>query len=169
MSKPSPGTYPPYFQKYIDQVPDEELITGFSNQAAVIKSLLESITEQKSTLAYAAGKWTIKDLLQHMIDTERIFCYRALCFARKEAFHLPGFDENDYAANASANTRTWPSLREEFLAVRNATELLFKSFSEEELARLGIANNIPTSVVSMGFITLGHVYHHKKIIEERYL
>lgn len=168
MSKPSPTTYPPYFQKYIDLVPDEELLSGFVNQAVIIKSLLGSITEEKSVFAYAPGKWTLKDLLQHMIDTERIFCYRALCFARKEAFHLPGFDENEYAANASANNRTWQSLKEEFIAVRNATELLFKSFSEEELLRSGIANNILTSAVSMGFITLGHVYHHKKIIEERY-
>ncbi len=168
MSKPSPTTYPPYFQKYIDLVPDEELLVGFANQAVIIKNLLGSITEEKSVFAYAPGKWTLKDLLQHMIDTERIFCYRALCFARKEAFHLPGFDENEYAANASANNRTWQSLKEEFIAVRNATELLFKSFSEEELLRSGIANNILTSAVSMGFITLGHVYHHKKIIEERY-
>ena len=168
MSKPSPTTYPPYFQKYIDLVPDEELLSGFVNQAVIIKNLLGSITEEKSVFAYAPGKWTLKDLLQHMIDTERIFCYRALCFARKEAFHLPGFDENEYAANASANNRTWQSLKEEFIAVRNATELLFKSFSEEELLRSGIANNILTSAVSMGFITLGHVYHHKKIIEERY-
>ena len=109
MSKPSPTTYPPYFQKYIDLVPDEELLVGFANQAVIIKNLLGSITEEKSVFAYAPGKWTLKDLLQHMIDTERIFCYRALCFARKEAFHLPGFDENEYAANASANNRTWPS------------------------------------------------------------
>lgn len=168
MSKPLPTTYPSYFQKYIDQVPDEDLLTAFANQVAAIKNLLSSITEEKSTFTYAPGKWTLKDLLQHMIDTERIFCFRALCFARKEAFHLPGFDENEYAANNSANNRTWQSLTEEFIAVRNATELLFKSFSAEELLRSGIANNIPTSVVSMGFITLGHVYHHKKIIEERY-
>ena len=168
MSKPSPTTYPPYFQKYIDLVPDEELLSGFANQAVIIKNLLGNITEEKSVYAYAPGKWSLKDLLQHMIDTERIFCYRALCFARKEAFHLPGFDENEYAANASAKKRTWQSLKEEFIAVRNATELLFKSFSEEELLRSGIANNIPTSAVSMGFIALGHVYHHKKVIEERY-
>lgn len=169
MSKPSPTTYPPYFQKYIDQVPDEDLLTGFANQNGVIQNLLGSISEEKSTYAYAPDKWTLKDLLQHVIDTERIFCYRALCFARKEPFHLPGFDEGNYAANASANERSWQSMAEEFVAVRSATELLFKSFSTEELIRMGIANNIPTSVVSMGFIALGHVYHHKKIIEERYL
>ena len=168
MSKPSPTTYPPYFQKYIDQVEDEDLLAGFQRQSPQVKNLLGGISEEKSTYAYAPGKWTIKDLLQHVIDTERIFCFRAVCFSRKETFSLPGFDENSYAANTHANERTWQSLSEEFLAVRIATELLFKSFSEEELSRIGIANNNPTSVVSMGFITLGHFYHHKKIIEERY-
>ena len=169
MSKPSPTAYPSYFQKYIDLVPDDDLLTGFINQKLVIQNLLGGISEQKSTYTYALDKWTLKDLLQHVIDTERIFCYRALCFARKEIFNLPGFDEAAYAANTDANKRTWQSMAEEFIAVRTATELLFKSFIEEELAREGVANNIPTSVVSMGFITLGHVYHHKKIIEEKYL
>jgi uncharacterized damage-inducible protein DinB len=168
MPKPSPTTYPPYFQKYIDQVPDEDLLAGFDRQAAQVKELLGSITEQKSTYAYAPEKWTLKDLLQHVIDTERIFCFRALCFARNETFSLPGFDENSYAANTHANERTWQSLTAEFLAVRAATELLFKSFDEEELSRMGTANNIPTSTLSMGFISLGHFAHHKKIIEERY-
>ncbi|MDN3657084.1 DinB family protein [Ferruginibacter paludis] len=169
MFKPSPENYPPYFQKYIDQVPDESLLQGFANQGPVIASLLSRITEEKSMHAYAPGKWTLKDLLQHIIDTERIFCFRALCFARREASNIAGFDENAYAASVVANDRTWLSLTEEFLAVRKATELLYKSFTEETLTRIGSANSIPTSVASMGYITLGHVYHHKKIIEERYL
>ncbi|MDB5279362.1 MAG: DinB family protein [Ferruginibacter sp.] len=169
MFKPSPENYPPYFQKYIDQVPDESLLQGFANQGPVIVTLLSRITEEKSMHAYAPGKWTLKDLLQHIIDTERIFCFRALCFARREASNIAGFDENAYAASVVANDRTWLSLTEEFLAVRKATELLYKSFTEETLTRIGSANGIPTSVASMGYITLGHVYHHKKIIEERYL
>lgn len=168
MSKPSPTSHPGYFQKYIDLVPDEDLLTGFAKQSAVIKDLLGSITEEKSTYAYAPGKWTLKELLQHIIDTERIFSYRALCFARKETISLPGFDENNYAANAAANERTWQSLADEFVAVRHSTELLFKSFTAEALSRIGTANNNPTSVASIGFITLGHFYHHKKVIEERY-
>lgn len=168
MFKPSPETYPPYFQKYIDLVPDEELIAGFASQWPVIKNLLGSITDQKSMYAYAAGKWTLKDLLQHVIDTERIFCFRALCFARKETTNIPGFDENAYAASVTAYERSWQNLSEEFLAVRQATELLYKSFSAETFTRTGIANNIPTSVASMGYITLGHFYHHRQIIEERY-
>jgi uncharacterized damage-inducible protein DinB len=168
MSKPSPTSHPEYFQKYIDQVPEDDILTGFANQSVVVKSLLESISEEKAHHAYAPGKWTLKDVLQHIIDTERIFAYRTLCFARNEKISLPGFDENEYAANTSANRRTWQSLSHEFTAVRHSTELLFRSFSAEELLRTGLANNKPTSVASMGFIILGHVYHHKKIIEERY-
>ena len=169
MPKPSPTSYPGYFKKYIDQVPEEDLSIAFSNQHALINGFLSSISEDKSAYAYAAGKWTIKEVLQHMIDTERIFNYRALCFARKETASLPGFEENDYAANSNANSRTWKGLVDEFLAVRHATELMFSSFAAEALANSGTSNNNAVTVESLGFITLGHFYHHKKVIEERYL
>jgi uncharacterized damage-inducible protein DinB len=169
MFKPSPDNYPPYFQKYIDQVPNETLKQGFIAQWPVITNLLGRISEEKSLHAYAPGKWTLRDLLQHIIDTERIFCFRALCFARNETANIAGFDENAYAASVAANDRSWQSLTEEFSAVRKATELLYNSFTDETLTRIGSANGIATSVASMGYITLGHVYHHKNIIEERYL
>ena len=169
MPKPSPTTYPAYFKKYVDLVPDEELLTCFKNQLPVIKELLNSITEEKSMHAYDTGKWTLKELLQHMIDTERIFNYRALAIARGETASLPGFDENIYAANSNANERSWQSLVDEFLCVRNSAALLYQSFTDEALTALGISNNNPVSVISLGFITLGHFYHHKNVIEERYL
>ena len=169
MSKPSPTSYPGYFQKYIDQVPEQDLFIAFDNQLSVIGGFLTSITEEKSKHAYGEGKWTLKELLQHMTDTERIFNYRALCFARGETASLPGFEENDYAAHSNANNRTWQSLVDEFLAVRHSTELLFRSFSPEALATSGTANNNAITVASIGFISLGHFYHHKKVIEERYL
>ena len=169
MSKPSPTNYPGYFQKYIDQVPEEDLFLAFENQLPVISELLSGITEEKSTYAYAAGKWTLKELLQHIIDTERIFNYRALCFARKETASLPGFEENDYAAHSAAGNRTWQTMVDELLIVRESTTLLFKSFSNDALASIGKANNNPTSVAAIGFITVGHFYHHKKVMEERYL
>ena len=169
MFKPSPENYPPYFQNYIDQVPDQELLAGFTHQLPLIEKLLKAITEEKSLHAYAPGKWSLKDLLQHITDTERIFCFRALCFARNEKNNIAGFDENAYSASVVTTARSWQDLSVEFLAVRRATTLLFKSFYPETLTRMGIANNNPTSVASMGYITLGHVYHHMKIIEERYL
>ncbi|MEO7762982.1 MAG: DinB family protein, partial [Ferruginibacter sp.] len=133
MPKPSPTTYPEYFKKYVDQVPEEDLATAFSNQLPVVKDLLNSIPEEKSMYAYDTGKWTLKELLQHMTDTERIFNYRALCIARKETVSLPGFDENTYAAHSNANARTWQDLVDEFLAVRRSTELLYKSFTGDAL------------------------------------
>ncbi len=169
MSKPSPTSYPAYFLKYVEQVPEDDLLTAFQNQRPVISGFLSAITEEKSMYAYDTGKWTLKELLQHMIDTERIFNYRALCFARKEKVSLPGFDENTYAANSHANSRKWQDMVEEFLAVRLSTEILFKSFSAETLEFSGVSNNNPATVNSIGFITLGHFYHHKKVMEERYL
>jgi uncharacterized damage-inducible protein DinB len=169
MSKPLPNSYPVYFKNYVDQVPDEDLLTGFQNQSAIIKEFLSSVTEEKSGYAYDTGKWTIKEVLQHIIDAERIFNYRALCFARKEATSLPGFDENAYADNSNANSRSWQDLVDEFLTVRSSTEYLYKSFTDEALATSGISNNNPATVLSFGFITLGHFYHHKKVLQERYL
>lgn len=169
MPKPSPTGYPVYYQRYIDQVPEEDLFTAFDKQLPVIGSFLASVNEEKSAYAYAEGKWTIKELLQHVIDAERIFDYRALSFARKETKALPGWEENDYAANSNANGRTWKSLVDEYLSLRTSTESLFKSFTSEALAAGGTANNNPITVASIGFIIVGHFYHHKKIMEERYL
>ena len=169
MSKPLPNNYAAFFQRYIDQVPENDLTAAFKNQTAGIASFLNSITEEQSMHAYAAGKWTIKEMLQHIIDTERIFVYRALCFARGEKNSLPGFEENDYAANSHANNRTWKSLTEEFIATRQSTERMFESFTEDALNAAGISNNNPMSTASAGFIIVGHYYHHKKVLLERYL
>ena len=168
MPKPLQTDYAPYFQCYIDEVPEQDLFTAFRSQLPVIKDFLSVISEEKSNYAYGEGKWTLKEVLQHIIDTERIFNYRALCFARKEKISLPGFEENEYAANSNANSRTWKELTDEFEAVRCSTELLFGSFSNEALSTSGLANNNPTTAASIGFIVLGHFYHHKKVIEERY-
>jgi hypothetical protein len=112
--------------------------------------------------------WSIKELVQHVIDSERIFSYRALCFARGESASLPGFDENTYAAASQADNRNKQSLLEELRAVQVATTLLFQSFSEAQLDQTGIANNNPVSVRAIGFITVGHTLHHKKILQEKY-
>lgn len=169
MSKPSPSTYLSYFSRYIDQVPEEDLMTAFKNQTAGIEKFLRSISEEKSMYAYAEGKWTIKEMLQHIIDTEHIFNYRALCFARGEQAGLPGFEENDYAANSYANNRKWADLIEDFAAVRKATEIMYGSFNEAVMDNAGKASNNPVTVASLGFTTIGHYYHHKKVLEERYL
>jgi hypothetical protein len=169
MPKPSPETYFAYFKRYVDLVPEDDLATAFSNQLPVLKECLGAITEEKSKYAYDNGKWTLKEVLQHIIDTERIFNYRALAIARKETASLPGFDENTYAANSNANSRTWQNLVDECLAVRQSTQYLYDSFTDNAFESSGIASNNPLTVLSLGFTTLGHFYHHKKVIEERYL
>ncbi len=169
MPKPSPATYPIYFQKYINLVPEDDIPTAFKKQHPVIISMLDSITEENAAYAYALGKWTIKELLQHIIDTERIFAFRSLCFARNEQASLPGFDENSYAENSHANLRLWKDLIEEFMVVRKSTECLFASFTIEALNNNGIANNNPSTANCMGFTAIGHVYHHFIILKERYL
>ena len=169
MSKPVQGTYPAYFEKYIGYVQENDLGEAFKNQHEIMANFFESISEEKSGHAYAEGKWTLKELLQHIIDTERIFNFRSLAFSRKEQASLPGFDEKVYADNSYANERSWKSLVDEFKVVRKSTEMLFESFTTDMLNQSGLANNNPTTVNAMGFISIGHLYHHKNIIETRYL
>jgi hypothetical protein len=168
-TKPSPETYFSYFKRYVDLVPEEDLAAAFSNQQPVIKVFLSAVTEERSAYAYAPGKWTLKELLQHITDTERIFNYRALAIARKETAPLPGFDEDSYAAHSNANRRPWKTLVDEFLAVRLSTRFLYESFTDDMFAAAGTASNNPATVISLGFTTIGHFYHHKKVMEERYL
>lgn len=168
MPKPSNATHPGYAQAYIDQVQEDELSEAFLAQEYV-HHFFQSISEEQSNLAYAPGKWTIKELLQHIIDAERIFAYRALSFARKETQPLPGFEENDYADNSEANRRPWHLLCEEFAAVRRTSEFLFDSFTPEMLGYVGTSNNTSISVTAIGFILIGHVTHHVNILKERYL
>ena len=169
MPKPNAANYPEDFGKYISQVPEEDLSEAFKNQFPKIESFLTEIDEEKSKYSYAPGKWTLKELLQHIIDGERIFNYRALCFARKETISLPSFDEDLYAENSNANNRSWKSLSNELINVRRSTADLFNSFSDEMMQQSGIANNKSISVLSIGFIIIGHITHHIKVVEEKYM
>lgn len=130
---------------------------------------VQDIPMDKFDYRYAEGKWTIKEIIQHVIDTERIFSYRALRISRNDITALPGFDENDYALNTNANDRHLQSLLTELSIVRQSTLALFKSFSEEQIKRIGIASNNEISVRAIGFIILGHQKHHQKVYKERYL
>ncbi len=169
MPKPNATDYPEYFGRYINLVDEEDLADAFKNQLPKIQAFLQSISEEKASYAYAPGKWTLKELLQHTIDTERVFQYRAMCIARKETASLPSFDENLYAQNSNANARSWKSLSEEFMNARRSTEDLFNSFSEQMLQQKSIAGEKNISVLSLGFIIAGHVTHHIKIVKEKYL
>jgi uncharacterized damage-inducible protein DinB len=169
MPKPLPGTFQPYAATYINQVQEDHLPQAFKAQHALLNEFFESIPPEKENYAYAPGKWTLKQMLQHIIDAERIFAYRALCIARGETLDLPGFEENDYAANSHASNRNWKELVEELRAVRRTTEILFNSFTEEAVMNKGLANNFPVTPHSLGFILIGHLYHHVTVIKERYI
>ncbi len=158
-----------FYQKYINAVKEKNVVKAIQKNSDDFKQFLKQISRKKIDYAYAEGKWTIKELLQHIIDAERVFTYRALRFSRKDATPLASFDENNWAANAHASDRKWSDLVKEFKSVRKATEILFESFNDEQLLSKGAASNNEINVVALGFITAGHVAHHQKIIKERYL
>ena len=169
MGRPDLSRVPEWYHGYINKVKEDDLYAAFNGQGNAFLKFLEVLPEAKRNYHYADGKWIIKEVLQHIIDAERIFAYRALRFARKDSTPLPGFDENKYARNANVSTRNWNDMVEEFSALRKSTELMFASFSDEELELSGIASDKPVYVLGIGFIIIGHVAHHWDILEERYL
>ena len=161
--------YVPYQMNYIKLVSEQNIVKGLKDKKAEMLHFFGSIPVFKQEFRYEEGKWTIKDLLLHLIDAERIFAYRALRISRNDATALPGFDENDFVLAANANERTYESLLEEYAIVRDATISLFSSFSESDVLKLGTASNASVSVRGIGYCILGHELHHKQIIIERYL
>ena len=159
----------PYFLTYINKAGDLNLLDGLKENGNITLNFFKSLVEDKYDFSYAEGKWSIKELLQHIIDTERVFTYRALSFSRKDAVALPGYNENEYAAASEANKRSKQSLLNEYKALRLATIALYESFSEEMLLQIGNASNSDLSVRAIGFILIGHENHHCQIIRERYL
>lgn len=169
MSRPHSGDFPAYFEGYIGKVQAdsaEKLPSVYSEQLA---SFYTNLPDAKGDYAYAAGKWTLKDLLQHVVDTERIMSYRLLRIARKDETPLASFDENSYAANAKAGNRSFAAIKEEFLAVRKSTDLLLQSLEQEQFENAGIASGNKMTANALAYIIFGHMLHHKTIIEERYL
>lgn len=171
--KPSdlkPEEFAGHFSTYINQVSNEyTLVEELEISVHRLIKFVQNIPMDKFDYRYAEGKWTIKDILQHLIDAERIFTYRALRFARNDKTALPGFDENDYANQTNATKRSIQDLLTELAVVRQATLSLFKSFSNDEMLRIGTASNNPMSVRALGYVIIGHQNHHQRIFEERYL
>ena len=168
MSRPDLTRVPEHFHNYINQAKGDDLMKALRKQTGKFLQFLNKIPKDKRNYRYAEDKWTIKELLQHIIDAERIFDYRALCFARKDATPLPGFDENSYAANANSQNRKWKDLVNEFLVVRWSTEYLFGSFDEQQLEASGTSGGKSNYVLAIGFIIIGHANHHVKVIKEKY-
>ncbi|MFM6977042.1 MAG: DinB family protein [Sphingobacteriaceae bacterium] len=168
MNRPTAEEFNPFYAGYIATVPDD-VLAELRRQQEAFPDFIGNITTAKADFAYAPGKWTIKELLGHIIDTERIMACRALCFARGETQGMPGFDENDYVAASHYNDRNLTSLAAEFASLRQANLFLFESLNEEELQRIGKASTHPVSVRALLFIMAGHVNHHEGVLKERYL
>jgi uncharacterized damage-inducible protein DinB len=160
---------PEYYHKYINLAIDDDLQTAFKKHQTDLTLFLKDIPKKKWNLRYAEGKWSIKEVVQHIIDAERVFAYRALCFARKDTTPLPSFDEKVFAENSKADERSKKDLIKELKTVQESSNLLFSSFDEEQLDQSGVASGKSTYVKGIGYILVGHALHHKKILEERYL
>jgi hypothetical protein len=168
-TRPEPNEYEPHYEKYIGRVPDGDIISILNAQMENTLSFLRTISEEKASYSYAPGKWTVKQVLGHIMDTERVFAYRALCIGRNDKSWLPGFEQDDYVENANFDRRTLQSLIEEMAAIRHATVELFKHFTDEEWRRRGIANQKEISARALAYNIAGHELHHLEILRSRYL
>ncbi len=169
MPRPQATDFPNYFARYISRVDTDSLSEAMAVYAKPLADFYTSLPEAKAEYRYAPGKWTVKELLQHIVDTERIMSYRLLRISRGDTTPLPSFDENTYAEASHAHARSFDALKEEFLAVRKSTDLLIASLHEEQLAREGVASNMPVKANAIGYIIFGHMLHHKVVLEEKYL
>jgi hypothetical protein len=158
-----------FYQSYLDLIKEEDIKSALKKNTRQFRKFLKKIPAKKIDYAYAPGKWTIREILQHVIDAERVFAYRALRFSRIDPTPLPGFDENTWAIHAGAASRRWEDLLEEFKSLRSSTEYLFNSLTEDQLKFVGEANGRPLNAFTLGFLVPGHAAHHMRIIKERYL
>lgn len=169
MTKSDISVMPQFFDRYINLVGNIDLIDALSQATSFDRLLPADAMEALGDLRYAPGKWTVRDILQHIIDTERIMAYRALRFARNDQTSLPGFDEQLFGQTADATRRNLVDLYEEYTLNRQSTIALFRSFDEDMLVRSGICFNQTISALALGFVLVGHPIHHVNIIQERYL
>ncbi|WP_438712121.1 DinB family protein [Aquimarina muelleri] len=161
--------YNSYYATYISRAEYPNIVEGLKNSQKEFVDFIQSIPQEKFIHAYAEGKWTIAEVFQHIIDTERIFAYRALRFARNDKTPIMGFEQDDYVPNSNANNLSKEDLITDFNAVRNCSISLFNSFTDEMLTRIGEASGSPMSARAAGYILAGHQKHHLEVIKERYL
>jgi len=169
MSRPVDSEYAPYYQSYIDRVSENDIVPVLRSQLDELDELLSKVKPDGETYAYAEGKWSIRELVGHLIDAERVFGYRAFCIARGERQNLPGFDQNDYLLTAPYRQTDLEDLLSELRLVRLANIAMLRSLDEAAWARLGTANDNEVSVRALIFSMAGHVRHHMEVLRERYL
>jgi len=167
--KPEANEYSEFYSGYISLVDTDNIIRLLEEQLTELEFILKNISDDDSLFRYTNGKWSIKELIGHMLDTERIMAYRALCIARKEKKSLPGFEQDDYVLYGNFDSRNWSEMIDEYSLQRRANLLLFKSFNNEVLLTKGIANENKVSVRALIYIIAGHEKHHFNILKERYL
>jgi uncharacterized damage-inducible protein DinB len=168
MKRPEPTECAEYYANYVSKVPGADALGVLESQRLQMVQLFAGRSERDGSFRYAPGKWTVKEVLGHITDTERIFTYRALCIARGDQTPLPGFEQDDFVKNGGFGERTLAGLADEFDLVRSASIALFRSFPEEAWSRRGIASEKEVTVRALAFITAGHQIHHRLILEERY-
>ena len=169
MYKPQPNEYDAYYHKYISLVPEADIREAFAKQPEELKAAIAGLPEEKGTFAYADGKWTIKEVLSHLIDGERIFAYRMLRISRGDETPIEGFEQDGYIENSNANNRSFADLLDEFEYSRKANVLMLNNLDATGLSRMGTASELPVSVRALANIAIGHVRHHVGILDERYL
>jgi len=167
--RPQAGEYGSYYQRYIDLATEDDVVAALDAQSHETAALLGGISEQQASHRYEPGKWSIKQLVGHVGDSERIFAYRALRIARGDTTPLPGFEQEPYVANAASDDRSMSDLAEELAAVRKANVMMLRALPAEAWGRVGTASDNPISVRALAFIMLGHERHHMRILRERYL
>jgi len=167
-ARPERTGYAPYFERYVALVPDGDIVTTLREQGDAVRRKLAGLPESLAGFRYAADKWSVREVVGHCTDAERVFAYRALAFARGETAPLPAFDENQYARMAGHDAVPLAALLEEFGDVRAATLHLFRNLPPDAWTRVGTASGKPVSVRALAFITAGHVAHHVALLHERY-
>ena len=169
IQRPGADEFAPFYANYVAGVPDGDVTQVLEAQARDLVALVGGLNEARGDYRYAPDKWTVKEVLGHITDTERIFAYRALRISRGDATPLAGFDQDSYVANAHFGHRSLADLLDEFRAVRAATVALFRAMTAEESRRAGSANSVPVSARALAYIAAGHERHHARILRERYL
>ena len=167
-SRPEPDEYAPFYARYIALVPGDDVIAALEAQRLHMLQMLSARSEREGNFKYAPGKWSVKETVGHMSDTERIFTYRAMRIARGDQTPLPGFEQDDYVKNGGFSERHLADLAEEFAAVRIGSIALFRSLNDAAWKRRGMASNKEVSVRALAYMTAGHQLHHQRILEERY-
>jgi hypothetical protein len=168
-TRPQATEYLPYYERYVSLVPEGDILSALTEQLDSTLTLLRSISEERANFRYAPDKWSIKEVVGHVIDGERIFAYRALRFARNDQTPLPGFEQDDYIRNATFDDCKLSDLIDEFEHVRRANLLMFRQLNEEAWARRGIASDAEVSVRALCFIMAGHELHHMNVLKDKYL